>query len=47
MELPTTLKGRLFDLKQRFVQTMPDRIAAIASTLAGYAASGQTGVSVA
>jgi len=35
MEPSTTLKGRLFDLKQRFVQTMPDRIAAIASTLAG------------
>jgi hypothetical protein len=28
------LKGRLLDLKQRFVQKMPDRIAAIASTLA-------------
>jgi chemotaxis protein histidine kinase CheA len=28
------LKGRLFDLKQRFVQKMPDRIAAIATTLA-------------
>jgi HPt (histidine-containing phosphotransfer) domain-containing protein len=35
MEPSTTLKGRLFDLKQRFVQTMPDRVAAIASTLAG------------
>ncbi len=31
---PTTLKGQLFDLKQRFVRTMPDRIAAIAATLA-------------
>lgn len=28
-----TLKGQLFDLKQRYVQRMPDRIAAIASTL--------------
>lgn len=34
MEPSITLKGKLFDLKQRFVQTMPDRIAAIASTLA-------------
>ena len=35
MEPSTALKGRLFDLKQRFVRTMPDRITAIASTLAG------------
>ena len=35
MEPSTTLKGQLFDLKQRFVQTMPNRIAAIASTLEG------------
>ena len=35
MEPSTTLKGQLFDLKQRFVQTMPNRIAAIATTLAG------------
>ncbi len=35
MEPSTTLKGQLFDLKQRFVQTMPNRIAAIASTLTG------------
>src|SRR4029077_12815367 len=35
MEPSVSLKGRLFELKQRFVQTMPDRIAAIASTLAG------------
>ncbi len=31
-------KGRLIDLKRRFVQKMPDRIAAIASTLAASAA---------
>jgi len=36
MEPSAALQGRLFDLKQRFVQTMPDRIAAIASTLADY-----------
>jgi len=35
MEPSMTLKGQLFDLKQRFVQTMPTRIAVIASTLAG------------
>jgi HPt (histidine-containing phosphotransfer) domain-containing protein len=35
MEPSTTLKGQLFDLKQRFVQTMPGRITAIATTLAG------------
>ncbi len=28
-----TLKGQLFDLKERYVQRMPGRIAAIASTL--------------
>ena len=37
MEPSASLKRRLFDLKQRFVHTMPDRIAAIASTLAGCA----------
>ena len=31
-------KGRLIELKHRFVRTMPDRIAAIASTLAVAAA---------
>lgn len=36
MEPTTALKGRLLDLKQRFVRTMPDRIAAITSTLAGF-----------
>lgn len=38
MEATTSLeelKGRLLDLKQRFVQKMPDRIAAIAATMAG------------
>jgi HPt (histidine-containing phosphotransfer) domain-containing protein len=40
MDSSTVLKGRLFDLKQRFVQTMPDRIAAIASTLADCAEDG-------
>src|ERR1700737_2584996 len=35
MEPSTTLNGRLFDLKQRFVLTMPARIAATASPLAG------------
>ena len=34
MEPSTALKGRLFDLKQRFVRTMPDRITAMPSTLA-------------
>jgi HPt (histidine-containing phosphotransfer) domain-containing protein len=34
MEASATLKKRLTDLKQRFVLTMPERIAAIASTLA-------------
>jgi chemotaxis protein histidine kinase CheA len=37
MDPPTSieeLKGRLLDLKQRFIQKMPDRIAAIATTLA-------------
>ena len=33
MDPAAALKRRLFDLKQRFVQTMPDRIAAIVSTL--------------
>jgi HPt (histidine-containing phosphotransfer) domain-containing protein len=36
MESSTTLTGRLLDLKQRFVRKMPDRIAAITSTLSGY-----------
>jgi HPt (histidine-containing phosphotransfer) domain-containing protein len=36
----TTLKGRIFDLKQRFVQTMPERIVAIATTLDGCIAGG-------
>lgn len=36
MHAVATLKGQLFDLKQRFVQKMPDRIAAIAETLAHY-----------
>jgi HPt (histidine-containing phosphotransfer) domain-containing protein len=40
MEPSATLNGRLLDLKQRFVQTMPDRIAAIATTLAGCADGG-------
>jgi HPt (histidine-containing phosphotransfer) domain-containing protein len=35
MQSATTFKERLLDLKWRFVRTMPDRIAAIASTLAG------------
>ncbi len=35
MEPLTAIKGQLFDLKQRFVQRVPDRIAAIASTLPG------------
>ena len=41
MEPSATLKGRLFDLKQRFVQTMPDRIAAIASTLSACVEGGK------
>jgi HPt (histidine-containing phosphotransfer) domain-containing protein len=41
MEPSATLNGRLLDLKQRFVQTMPDRIAAIASTLAGCSDGGK------
>ena len=36
MESSTSLTGRLLDLKQRFVLKMPDRIAAITSTLSGY-----------
>jgi chemotaxis protein histidine kinase CheA len=34
MDPSSNLKGQLFNLKQRFVLTMPDRIAAIESTLA-------------
>ena len=37
MESSTSLPGRLLDMRQRFVGTMPDRIAAITSTLSGYA----------
>jgi HPt (histidine-containing phosphotransfer) domain-containing protein len=44
MEVPATLKGQLFDLKQRFVKTMPDRIAAISSTLAGSISEGTEGM---
>lgn len=36
MESSTSLTGRLLHMKQRFVQTMPGRIAAITSTLSGY-----------
>ena len=36
MESPTPLERRLLDLKQRFVRTLPDRIAAITSTLNDY-----------
>jgi HPt (histidine-containing phosphotransfer) domain-containing protein len=41
MERPATLEGRLLDLKHRFVRTMPDRIAAIASTLNDCASGGK------
>lgn len=34
MDPTNPLIGRLLDLRQRFVKTMPDRIAAIAATLA-------------
>lgn len=34
MEASATLKRRLSDLRQRFVLTMPDRIAAISATVA-------------
>jgi HPt (histidine-containing phosphotransfer) domain-containing protein len=40
MEASPALKRRLLDLKQRFVETMPDRIAAIASTLSDCVAGG-------
>lgn len=36
MESTTAFTGRLLDMKQRFVRTMPDRIAAITSTLSAY-----------
>jgi HPt (histidine-containing phosphotransfer) domain-containing protein len=36
MERPTTLNGRLLDMRERFVRRMPDRIAEIASTLSKY-----------
>lgn len=40
MESSTSLTARLLDMKQRFVGTMPDRIATITSTLSGYADGG-------
>src|SRR5688500_323802 len=40
MDPSTSLTGRLLDLKQRFVRTMPDRIATITSTLSGYGDGG-------
>ena len=36
METSPSLTGRLLDMKHRFVRMMPDRIAAITSTLSGY-----------
>lgn len=36
----TSLTGRLLDMKQRFVRTVPDRIAAITSTLSGHGDGG-------
>lgn len=36
MELSTELRGRLLDMKQRFVRSVPDRIAAITSALADF-----------
>lgn len=40
MEASATLKRRLSDLRQRFVLTMPDRIAAISATVAECVNSG-------
>jgi HPt (histidine-containing phosphotransfer) domain-containing protein len=40
MEPSTPLNGRLLDMKQRLVRMMPDRIAAITSTLSGYGDGG-------
>lgn len=44
MEPSTALRGRLLDLKQRFVRTLPDRIVAITSTLADYRDGGSDGM---
>lgn len=41
MESSTSPTGRLLDMKQRFVGTMPNRIAAITSTLSGYEHGGE------
>jgi HPt (histidine-containing phosphotransfer) domain-containing protein len=44
MEPATALRGRLLDLKQRFVRTIPDRIEAITSSLADCRDGGSDGV---
>ena len=44
MNSAAVFERRLQDLKQRFVQTMPDRIEAIASTLSGCSGTDRTSV---
>ena len=38
--MESSLTGRLLDMKQRFVRTIPDRIATITSTLSGFGDGG-------
>jgi HPt (histidine-containing phosphotransfer) domain-containing protein len=41
MNATNQFENRLIEMKQRFVRMMPDRIAAISSTLAGYGDGGR------